>query len=126
MTNSNQKGMGGKGTAAWEEEFEKLFYDSEYVDDRGTHWCVDGFVYKDDYFKLLHSQKLQLLEKVEKRIEKLIQQVPVDSDLEKEFKANEGNVSRSEIYESYLHQIAPYNKALDDLLKLIKGMKGEK
>jgi len=28
----------------WMKEFEDLFQDSDYVDRREGHWCVDGFV----------------------------------------------------------------------------------
>ena len=44
-------------TDTWEERFKKLFQESDYVDDRGNHWCVDGFVFKDKFISLLKEAK---------------------------------------------------------------------
>lgn len=55
-----------------EQQFRGLFQESDYVDDRETLWCVDGFVYKDRFSKLLLEAKQEarkaILEEVRSQI----------------------------------------------------------
>ena len=84
-------------------QFDKMFQDSDYVDRRDGHWCVDGFVFDEKLDDFIQS----LLDKQIEEIEGMRKHIPAIRDLDNPKKI-------------ISHKNTGYNQAISDIIEYLK------